>query len=222
LRNDTLLTKALALSGYDRRLSSNIGYSHQDHQIMRPVLSCDPCRRRKTRCSRGQPCTSCAARSDNCIWSRGNPLASNDASQKSTQELQSDIAVLERLVSALQTRLIAQGPLPSLTTTSRTPSLHSSCSGTSSPGEAPSPVANQDAVLPPTLSPPPGDYFSNPSSGLELFVNDPSLLINNQPIFEPSYALSPLDALPFPDSNFQNFDKSRDARVEQIAAWWMA
>ncbi|RAL05410.1 uncharacterized protein BO80DRAFT_397956 [Aspergillus ibericus CBS 121593] len=68
----------------------------------KPQLSCNTCRRRKSRCDRQHPCSSCASRGDLCVYADNQRSArSHAARQAAVPEMQDRLAQLERLVHSL-------------------------------------------------------------------------------------------------------------------------
>ncbi|KAL4750699.1 hypothetical protein BDW72DRAFT_213198 [Aspergillus terricola var. indicus] len=69
----------------------------------KPQLSCNPCRRRKSRCDRKRPCSSCAARGQTCTYpENGSTAGGSSRTAPTTQSNMHDRLVqLERLVMSV-------------------------------------------------------------------------------------------------------------------------
>ncbi|KAL4815657.1 fungal-specific transcription factor domain-containing protein [Aspergillus spinulosporus] len=73
----------------------------------KPQLSCNPCRRRKSRCDRRRPCSSCVARGQTCTYPDNGPSTSGSSksSSKTAPTAQSNmhdrLVQLERLVMSV-------------------------------------------------------------------------------------------------------------------------
>lgn len=80
----------------------------------KPQLSCNPCRNRKSRCDRRQPCTNCASRGQNCSYAPGqNPagLPPVPSLMSGTLGVHDRLVQLERLVKSLIPTTAPERPL---------------------------------------------------------------------------------------------------------------
>ncbi|CAG7918507.1 unnamed protein product [Penicillium olsonii] len=70
----------------------------------KPQLSCNACRRRKSRCDRQQPCSSCSSRGQICTYVDNSGLMGSSKASSGTAPVVYDrLAQLERLVVSLMT-----------------------------------------------------------------------------------------------------------------------
>jgi hypothetical protein len=94
--------------------SSSAGHSPPDPQFRvvrkrnRVPLSCGPCRHRKLKCNRGQPCDNCTKRGDTASCTYASPgnrkkSAASASSATSPDDMQNRIDRLEGLVLSLMT-----------------------------------------------------------------------------------------------------------------------
>ena len=72
----------------------------------KPQLSCNPCRTRKSRCDRNQPCYNCSTRGLTCTYAPGNSksssgLSTGQSATPGTLGVQDRLVQLERLVMSL-------------------------------------------------------------------------------------------------------------------------
>lgn len=70
----------------------------------KPQLSCNPCRNRKSRCDRKQPCSNCSSRSQTCTYAPNkyaSGLPPGPPATPGTLDVQDRLVQLERLVMSL-------------------------------------------------------------------------------------------------------------------------
>ncbi|GAA6009430.1 hypothetical protein JCM10207_003777 [Rhodosporidiobolus poonsookiae] len=72
-------------------------------KTQRRIASCNPCRRRRTRCDRGRPCSNCVARQEGhlCVWDEGAlvPLSQRDDSEG--EAMKEEVRRLRNMVDLL-------------------------------------------------------------------------------------------------------------------------
>ncbi|KAI0436328.1 putative fungal-specific transcription factor [Xylaria telfairii] len=75
----------------------------------KPRLSCDHCRRRKSRCDRKQPCSNCSSRSQICTYAFEGPTFSRQQAQQTAPlSLRGRLDQLESLVVSLRSELVSK------------------------------------------------------------------------------------------------------------------
>ncbi|KAL4881188.1 fungal-specific transcription factor domain-containing protein [Aspergillus karnatakaensis] len=67
----------------------------------KPQLSCNQCRRRKSRCDRQRPCSSCSTRGQMCTYSESSGTTSHLEPSRTTGSVHDRIVQLERMVMSL-------------------------------------------------------------------------------------------------------------------------
>ncbi|KAL2855323.1 fungal-specific transcription factor domain-containing protein [Aspergillus pseudoustus] len=67
----------------------------------KPQLSCNQCRRRKSRCDRQRPCSCCTARGQSCTYPEGSPTTGPPQPLPSTTSAHDRIVRLEHLVMSM-------------------------------------------------------------------------------------------------------------------------
>ncbi|KAK4213313.1 fusarisetin A cluster transcription factor [Rhypophila decipiens] len=79
----------------------------------KPQLSCNPCRNRKSRCDRKQPCSNCASRGQTCTYAHGQHpagLPPRPSMMSGTLGVHDRLVQLEKLVKSLIPATAADGP----------------------------------------------------------------------------------------------------------------
>ncbi|KAL1847944.1 hypothetical protein Plec18167_004909 [Paecilomyces lecythidis] len=82
--------------------SATPGPATEESRIKRASTACKECKRRRTKCSTGNPCTECAAHDRECVYDESADKRRKVAAKRAQEQLEYYKGLLERLLDSIR------------------------------------------------------------------------------------------------------------------------